>query len=132
MTKFNKNERKKLLSDLSEEQINARSVANRMSALDVTARSILFLLSILLTILTIFQSIHKNEAVGNVAIWTAVIAGMSSGLSILAYNTFKVSDKKNTWNRIADTYSSLLDEMEFLDPDKEQFLKKVNNLRKLG
>ena len=132
MTKFNKNERKKLLSDLLEEQINARSVANRMSALDVTARSILYLFSILLTILTIYQSIHKNEAVGNVAIWTAVIAVMSSGLSILAYKTFKVSDKKNTWNRIADTYSSLLDEMEFLDPDKEQFLKKVNNLRKLG
>jgi hypothetical protein len=52
-----------------------------------------------------------------IAAAAAVMAGVDNG-------HFKFSRRQSSWRQLADAYSALLDQLNYTEPDKTQFLKR--------
>jgi hypothetical protein len=130
--RFSKSDKAELLIEITEEQNNAQDRANFNSRVDTGFRITLLAVGIAITAISAILATQKQDPSRNMLFVNLILGALSAGLSGFAFSQYDFRSRSRIWQKISDTYRSLMTELRHYDPDKELFRKKLDVLRSWG
>ena len=132
MPAFSQEQKSKLIDELTEEQINARNIAIRNAFFNNGFRIALLLLSISVAITSAYLTVYKKDPPGNLAVLNLCLSSLATIFSGFAFTQYKFGHREAIWHKIADSYTGLITELQFTDPEPGEFLRKLQKIREAG
>jgi cytochrome c556 len=130
---FSPEERADLLKEIKEEQTQVAKYARINHGWDVFFKVVLLLLSVTAVVGAGCAATYGNEQVPRwLRVFNIASTGLVTLLSGFANTDFNLSQRRALCQKKADAFHESAQLLRYTDPDKEQFLKKLESIRALN